>query len=223
MLHRIKSLIAATAVIAVVACGSDDEPVVRAAARPDSASGEVAQYALMKNSIGWLTDSNIVALASQVNSDAQGLARLEAQAWSRDAYRYLATQIIRDHGQLQVSIDSIASLRRIPSQLPAVAPELKAPYDSVINTQVGLPMTEREARFTDLVAQEHQRSMVDFAALAGNATDPDLRALLAGRAVLMEQTHMAQAKLIAGAMAKADSARQDSLKAAQANRRGGRR
>ena len=78
---------------------------------------------------------------------------------------------------------------------------------------------EPRATFTDLVLKEHERSMVDFSALAGNATDPDLRALLAGRAVLMEQTHLAQARMIAGAIAKADSARQDSLKSL---RRGGR-
>jgi hypothetical protein len=63
--------------------------------------------------------------------------------------------------------------------------------------------------------------LLDFSALAGNATDPDLRALLATRAVLMEQTHLAQARMIGDAMAKADSARQDSLKARaqQRNRR----
>ena len=83
----------------------------------------------------------------------------------------------------------------------------------------GLPLAEREATFTDQVLKEHERSMKDFAALAGNATDPDLRALLANRAVLMEQTHIAQARMIAEAVTKADSARQDSLKARGRGRR----
>lgn len=220
MHHRFTVFITTAALVAVVACGNDEKaPAANAPARRDSASGEVAQYALMKNSIGWLTDSNIVALAAQVNGDAQGMAQLEAQAWTREPYRYLANQIMRDHARLQFSLDSVASLRRIPSQLPAVAPEVKAPYDSAMTSVAGLPLAEREATFTDQVLKEHERSMKDFAALAGNATDPDLRALLANRAVLMEQTHIAQARMIAEAVTKADSARQDSLKARGRGRR----
>jgi len=223
MLQRISAVISAVALVAAIACGNDEAPVVKTPARPDSSSGEVAQYALMKNSIGWLTDSNIVALASQVNNDATGMARLESQTWTREPFRLLASMILRDHGKLQFAIDSVAGMRRLPSQLPAVAPELKAPYDSMTLSQAGLPMTDREAQFLQMVEKEHQRSIVDFSALAGNATEPDLKALLATRAVLMEQTHLAQARMIADAMVKADSARQDSLKAAAATKRGGRR
>jgi hypothetical protein len=206
-------LIAAVALPVAAACGNDETPVANTATRPDSSSGEVAQYALMKNSIGWLTDSNVVALATQLNSDALGIARLEAQTWSREPFRMLASSIIRDHARLQVAIDSVASLRRLPSQMPAVGPEMKAPYDSVLNTQVGLPLQEREGQFLDVLIKEHQRSIVDFSALAGNASDPELRAVLVNRAVLMEQTHVAQARMLGDAIARADSAREDSLKA----------
>jgi hypothetical protein len=166
-----------------------------------------------------LTDSNIVALATQVNSDAQGMSRLESQAWTREQYRLLSSMIMRDHARLEVAIDSVASLRHLPSQVPAVAPEMKAPYDSMVSAQAALPMTDREAQFLDMVTKEHERAIVDFTALAGNATEPDLKALLATRAVLMEQTHLAQARMLGAAIAKADSARQDSLKT-KANRGG---
>ena len=207
---------------AIAACGPDREPAPAAKVqKPDSASGEVAQYALMKNTIGWLTDSNIVALASQVNASVQEIPRLEAQIWSREPLRMLASEILRDHARLQFSIDSLTTARRIPSQMPAVAPEIKAPYDSLLATQIGLPMAEREAQFIDMVNEVHARSTTDFAALAANATDPDLRALLANRGVLMEQTHVQRAGMLAAAIARADSARQDSVQARQ--RRGGRR
>jgi hypothetical protein len=206
-------LIAAVALGLATACGKEEPQAARAPIRPDSSAGEVAQYALMRNSIGWLTDSNVVALAAQLNEDAQGMSRLEAQAWTREPLRLFATSVIRDHGRFRFALDSVASLRRLPSQLPAVAPEMKAPYDSVLNTQVGLPLAEREAQFLAMVIKEHERAVVDFSALAGNATDPDLRGLLASRGVLMEQTHLAQARMIEDAIAKADSARQDSLKA----------
>jgi hypothetical protein len=218
MAFRITVSIAIVTLSAAIACRGDDAATGQAAVRPDSSSGEVAQFALMKNRIGWLTDSNVVALASQVNSDAQEIARLEAQTWSKEPFRLFATEMLRDHARMQYSIDSIATLREIPSQMPAVAPELKAPYDSLLNTQVGLPLSEREAQFLDMTIKVHARSALDFGALAGNTTDPDLRTLLATRAVLMEQAHASRAQLILGAVARADSAARDSTK----GRRGGR-
>jgi hypothetical protein len=215
-LSKAAALLALAVVLA--ACGDDNPPAAGSAARPDSASGDVAQYSLMKNAIGWLTDSNVVALASQVNDDAQGIARLEAQGWTKEPLRFLVTQIIRDHSRLQYAIDSLTSLHHLPAQVPAVAPELKAPYDSMLATQVGLPLADREAQLIGMLLKVHERSLTDFGALAGNATDPDLKALLANRAVLMEQTHIAQTRLIGDAITKADSARQDSLKARRKGR-----
>lgn len=204
---------------ALAACDRDKgAPAAQGAPRPDSASGEVAQYALMKNSIGWLTDSNVVALAGQLNRDAQQIAQLEAQAWASEPLHALALEMLRDHARLQVSLDSVASARRIPSQVPAVAPMMQAPYDSMLATQVGLPMLDRESKLLEMLAAVHERSTIDFGALAGNATDPDLRAVLANRGVLMEQTHLARIKLLDAAMVKADSAKQDS--ATTSRRRG---
>ena len=131
----------------------------------------------------------------------------------------LATEILRDHARAQYSLDSVATLRRIPSQAPAVAPEIVAPYDSLLATQLGLPLEEREAQFVDMMNKVHARSAADFGAMAANATDPDLRAVLASKVVLMEQAHAQRVSLIARAVARADSARQDSL---AARRRGGR-
>jgi hypothetical protein len=218
MRFRFKAFISAAAFSAIAGCGGDATPARRTPARPDSSAGDVAQYELMKNHIGWLTDSNIVALASQVNSDAPGISRLEAQAWTREPFRYLASEILKDHAALQYSLDSIAQLRHLPAQMPAVAPEIKAPYDSLLNTQIGLPIADREAQFIDMVLKVHGRAIVDFGALAGNASDPDLRALLANRAVLMEQTHIARARLIEASLARDDSVRQDSLKTRKGRR-----
>lgn len=213
MAHGLKRSLAAIGLCAAIgACGGGDAAPQANAARPDSSSGEVAQYALMKNNIGWLTDSNVVALASQVNASAQQIAQLEAQTWASEPRHALALDIIRDHQRMQFAIDSLTSLKRIPSQMPAVAPSMKTPYDSLLATQVGLPMAEREAQLVDRLLQVHAQSIIDFAAVAGNATDPDLRALLANRGVLMEQTHISRMTMFKTALAKADSAKQDSAK-----------
>ena len=79
-LQRTAALAADRICAALVACDREGRLGRSAAARPDSASGEVAQYSLMKNDIAWLTDSNIVALASQVNDAAQDTARLRLRA-----------------------------------------------------------------------------------------------------------------------------------------------
>lgn len=215
MLRRLTVPILTVALVAATAaCNREKEnaaPPVKAA-RPDSSSGEVAQYALMKNSIGWLTDSNIVALASQVNSSVQDIPQLELQTWASEPIHRLAMDIIRDHARLQASIDSLVSVKRLPPQMPAVAPAMKAPYDSLLATQIGLPMADREAQLTEMVLKTHARSTTDFGALAGNASDPDLRALLANRGVLMEQTHVARTQLLEAAMVRTDSIKQDSAK-----------
>jgi predicted outer membrane protein len=224
MLYRLRATIAILAASATMAACDRDKPAAQRTARPDSASGEVAQYALMKNQIGWLSDSNIVALAGQVNSDAQEIARLQTQTWASEPFRLFAAEILRDHARLQYSIDSLASARRLPAQAPAVAAEMKAPYDSMLATQIGLPLNERESQFLGVIVKVHDRSALDFGALAGNATDPDLRALLLTRAVIMEQAHAARAQLIAGAVARNDSVRADSTRAdSTRRRRGGRR
>lgn len=215
-----RSLIVALCCTAIVACDRDKAaPAPAKAAQPDSAGGDVAQYALMKNSIGWLTDSNIVALATQVNTSAQQTAELETQAWTSEPMRAFAMDVLREHGRFRFAIDSLVSLKRLPFQVPAVAPSMQAPYDSMRLAQSAMPLEERERQFLDLLMAEHARSVTDFGALAGNASDPDLRALLANRGVLMERTHVSRAKLLKTAIVRADSARQDSLKT---TRRGGR-
>jgi hypothetical protein len=215
-----RSLIFALCCIAIAACDrGQGEPAPARAARPDSASGDVAQYALMKNNIGWLTDSNIVALATQLNSSAQQTAELETQAWTSEPMRAFSTDVVRDHGRLRFAIDSLVSLKRLPAQMPAVGPSMQAPYDSMRVAQTAMPLEERERQFLDLLIAEHARSITDFGALAGNASDPDLRALLANRGVLMEQTHVSRAKLLKAAITRADSVKQDSLKNAKARGR----
>src|SRR4051812_42540414 len=133
MIHRITALIATICLTVVVACGNEQAPVAKAPARPDSSAGEVAQYALMKNSIGWLTDSNIVALATQLNADAQGMSRLESQAWTKEPLRLLSAGIMRDHTRMQFSILSFALARRVTPQMPAAAADLQASYDSLLD------------------------------------------------------------------------------------------
>jgi hypothetical protein len=210
-------------VAALVACGRGSKQAASGApARPDSSSGEVTQYALMKNQVGWFTDSNAVALASMVNSAGQDIARIESQEWRSESMRALASDIIREHSAFQYALDSIAGKLKLPAQVPAIEAEMKAEYDTVAAAFAAQPVMQRDSNFVDALVKQHARTTTDFAAIAGNVTDPDLRALIANRGILMEQTHVARAQLLAASAARADStaaAREDSVRKAKGRNR----
>ena len=193
------------ALCAAVACRRGSEPP---ATRVISSPGEVAQYSLMKDAVGWLTDSNIVALATIVNQAPVRLARIESQQSTDQAVHAFALEVIRDHNSLQASLDSLAGKRRIPPQRPAVAESMQAPYDSAVTALTSTPVQQMEPQYLGAEKVLDARTLTDFSALAGNATDPDLRALLVSRAVGMEQRHLTRAAQLAASLAQADSAKQ---------------
>jgi putative membrane protein len=187
----------------------------------DSSAGEVSQYSLMTNTVGWLTDSNIVSLVAMVNEGPVELAKTESQAWTDEQVHGYAMQIIHDHAALQFSIDSLIAKHRIPPQEPAVAESMRPQYDSIVSQLNGLPASEVDKRFLALEDQIHSHSIIDFGALGGNASDPDLRAMLAIRATEMERAHLARARDLMKSVASADSAKQaakDSSRAAHKRR-----
>jgi len=201
------------ATVALVACSrgnSRQTPAAASAAavRLDSSTGEVAQYSLMKDAVGWLTDSNLVALATIVNQAPMRLARVESQESTDQAVHAFALEVIRDHTALQASIDSLAGKRRIPSQRPAVGESMQAAYDSAVATLSTTPPQQIEQQYLAAERALDGRTIMDFGALAGNATDPDLRSLLVSRAMAMEQRHVTRAIQLAASFAQADSAKQ---------------
>jgi putative membrane protein len=204
---RAATVCALCAAVAAVACRRGSDPPA-AAPHVNSSTGEVAQYSLMKDAVGWLTDSNLVALATIVNQAPVRLARIESQQSTDQAVHAFALEVIRDHNALQASLDSLAGKRRIPSQRPAVAESMQAPYDSAVAALTPTPVQQMEHEYLSAEKAVDARSLTDFAALAGNATDPDLRALLVSRAVGMEQRHVTRATQLAASLAQADSAKQ---------------
>ena len=205
---RATAVAALCAAVAAAACRRGGETPPPAATHVNSSTGEVAQYSLMKDAVGWLTDSNIVDLATIVNQAPVRLARVESQQSTDQAVHAFALEVIRDHTVLQTSLDSLAGKRRIPSQRPAVAESIQAPYDSTLATLTATPIQQMEQQYLSAERTVVARSLTDFSALAGNASDPDLRALLVSRAVGMEQRHLARATQLAASLAQADSAKQ---------------
>jgi predicted outer membrane protein len=200
----------AAAILVVAACsrnGSAPARAARSAVHVDSLGGEAAQYSLVGNATGWLTDSNIVALAAIVNHGPIDLATIESRQSTDAQVHAFALDIIREHNALQGSIDSVAAKHRVPSQRPAVAASMQAPYDSAAAALSGSPNQRLPQDFLAAELAVHAHTMIDFGALAGNATDVDLRALLSTRAISMELQHIARAQQLIAAVASSDSAK----------------
>jgi hypothetical protein len=178
------------------------------AIRVDSSGGETSQFSLMKDAVGWLTDSNIVSLAAVVNDAPMALSRAESQSWTDQPTHEYALMVLRDHAALQASIDSLASHHHLPAQAPAIGAEFHAKYDSAAGALTGLPAAQVDPKFLAQMIELHGRTILDFGALAGNTTDPDLRALLSIRAQAMEQQHLTRAQQLTASLAAADSAKQ---------------
>jgi putative membrane protein len=220
-----RPMVAVLCTLALAACdrtNASERPAAPATGRThvDSSAGEVSQYSLMTNTVGWLTDSNIVSLVDMVNQAPVNLAKTESQAWTDEQVHGYAMQIIHDHAALQFSIDSLIAKHRIPPQEPAVAESMRSQYDSIVSQLNGLPASEVDKRFLALEEQVHNRTVIDFGALGGNASDPDLRAMLAIRATEMERAHLARARDLTKSVASADSAKQVAKDSSRAGHRG---
>jgi hypothetical protein len=82
--RRVLFEIVGSAFVLAACSGKAAGPPLQSAAHVDSSGGE-SQYSLMSGSVSWLTDSNLVALATIVNEAAIRLARAESQQ-STDHY-----------------------------------------------------------------------------------------------------------------------------------------
>lgn len=190
----------------VAACSRNGSKPVRVATA-DSVGGAAAHYALASSAINWLTDSNIVAIATIVNRAPVDLAVIESKQSTDAQVHAFALQVIREHNALQSSIDSVAAKRRIPSQRPAVAASMQGPYDSAAAALSALPDEHLPQDFLAAELAVHSRTMIDFGAMAGNTTDVDLRAILSTRAITMELQHIVRAQQLVAVIAASDSAK----------------
>jgi hypothetical protein len=139
----------------------------------------------------WLNDSNIVALVDSMQLTTIAAARYQLQSWASDSTVNLALLLARDHAAMLISVDSVATVRRIAARRPAVADSLLAPYLPQITSLYGLWAAEREKRFLATQRDTHVRALADLTALAAVVRDPDLGVVLS-RSVQMERDHLAR-------------------------------
>jgi predicted outer membrane protein len=156
----------------------------------------------------WLRDEHIAALVPVLNRSIMDAARLQLQNWSSDSIARLALQILQDHAAVNSQLDSVMRVRGVAPVVPAVAADLDVRHAVHLDSIRGLTGRALERRYLQQQQQAHMAALQDFAALGELASDPDLRALLRERVVVMEQLHLRRVEDALRQVAVADSAAQ---------------
>jgi predicted outer membrane protein len=127
----------------------------------------------------WVTDNNVLALLSAMNSRQSAAADIELESWHLDAVRAFAASMAREDAELQHSIDSLAS--RLG--LTPVAPALAKPWLSVMQAQIDSMRHSRASTLDRAFVQQqiasHQVMSDYIGQLAAVAERPDVRSFLA--------------------------------------------
>jgi predicted outer membrane protein len=149
----------------------------------NEAAGEVVaratpEMARAKPIVRWLTDANLLSLASTTNAKQIAAADVELEAWHVDSVRAFAAGVARDHAELQHSIDSLAAHLHLTPIAPALAQTVSATMQAQIDT-----VRRAEGRALDRVFMRQQVASYQFMTnylgqLAAVAEQPEVQALL---------------------------------------------
>jgi predicted outer membrane protein len=218
----------AASVLAAAACrgGRQDDPSrardTKAAAAPNIArdtvggatndtievAGEVVDDSSAQAPVDrWLFDPNVISLLSLMNARQMAAAEVELEEWHTGTVRDFASQMAHDHAALQRSIDSLAERLNLMPVRPAVASQIGAAFQAQIDSMVAYRAGPRGSLDRAFVRQQiagHALMAQYVRQLAGVAERPELRALLASTATMVN-TELARAKGMQAQLALADS------------------
>jgi putative membrane protein len=190
-------LFLSTSLLFAAACGNHDP-----AGRNDSivAAGE-ADYAaahrtiLAKDSTEVVAkaapalpgDAGVVAQADQENLEVIDLARVAVGRATSGATRLWARQMIDDHGRNDRDLRTLTQRLKLPSLPPLSA---TADHARVKARLVGLPRgLTFDTAFVHQVLDSHATDIAETKALAGKASDPELKKLLTESIVDLQRHH----------------------------------
>jgi len=208
--------------------------VARASGTPvQEAAGTLAadSAALHKDSAvtpKWIDDAGILALIGVMNGREMAASNMELSSWHSDSVRAFAETMVRDHGSLQRSTDSVATLLK----MAPVAPALAADVSNAFQAQMDSMMAGRGGVALDRAYVAHQIAshamMASYIDQLSAATEsPELQAWLdvvggrvdaqITRAKAMQQQLAARDSIVSDSLARRDSLRAERQKR-QANR-----
>ena len=207
-----KVALAIFSISSLVACGHDDRRERRSSVVVDTAGGEVAvgntPATPARTSARWITDANVLSLASAVNARAIAAADVELENWHVDTARAFAASMAREHADLQHSIDSLAARLNLTPVSPALAKSWTSALQAQIDTIWRAGEGGRDLAFVRQQANSHQLMADYFTQLAAVAERPELQVLLESAAA--KTTSQAQrATALQATVARIDSVRRE--------------
>ena len=220
---RIAALALVVAGGAAIGCEQDTPKAPATVAKQPArdtaqAGGDVAiSDTTASTATSWLTDANILSLLNVLNARQTAAANVELQGWHSDSARAFAESVVRDHADLQHSLDSVASRIRVAPVAPALATVvdsgLQAYADTLRMYRGG--MLDRAFVREQLASAEKVAEYADQ--LTGAAERPEVQALAASTAARV-RLQIARGQALAVAFTKADSIAADSAASAASKR-----
>ena len=197
----------------IVACGRGN-PRERQSNRivVGTAGGEVVvgneSATPVRPSARWITDANVLSLASAVNARAIAAADVELENWHVDTARAFAASMAREHADLQHSIDSLSARLNLTPVTPALAKQWTSVLQAQIDTIWRAGDGGRDLAFVRQQVSSHQRMADYFTQLAAVAERPELQALLESAAA-KTRSQAERATAVQPIVARIDSVRRE--------------
>ena len=158
----------------------------------------------------WISDANILSLLSLMNARQINAANVELQSWHSDTVRAFAVSMLRDHADLQHSIDSVADRTHIAPVAPALSQSVSLTMQAQVDSLVGRGPSLDRAYVHEAVGS-HQIMSDYVQQLAAVAERPEVQAVVAG-AVSRVSAQLARARMLDSLLTRVDSAtKADSL------------
>lgn len=205
--------------------GSEQRPAAATAASNASSAhrdtseftGEVSvDSSAARPAVRWLTDANVLSLASMMNSKQIAAADVELESWHLENVRDFASSMAREHAELQHSIDSLAERARITPITPALAQTISAKMQRQIDSLRSSSGRSLDRAFLRQQIAGHELMANYVTDLTGVAEKPEVRALLASMGDRVGN-QLARARALLASIATRDSiAAADSAAKAQA-------
>jgi hypothetical protein len=171
-----------TALAGLAACGTAPAaktakraPPVRQVSAGDVALDSVTQAV----NAHWLTDSNVVALLSVIDSRQMDLAHEELQAWASDTVQMLAVNMLHSYQAQQQSLDSLASALALTGSMPALGVALDTSLQRHTAVLAGLGAARLDSAFLREARVQAAWAAGYFTRLSALATAPELAAFAA--------------------------------------------
>lgn len=186
MLRRLAVLVVLS--LATVACGGGDDAASEDSARPAVPDEPMPAPSLPAS----VNDAGALAIVGLINSaeiDAGDLAMASAQ---RADVKQFAQEMSAQHTAMKRKGDTLAMRSGIRPSLPPGAEQLQATQKAMMDSLLNMPSARFDSAYVESQIAAHRQALVDLRALASQAQNAQLKAMIEA-AIPAVQQHLDRA------------------------------